>query len=128
MHEKVLKILVLWRNDATNSQIAEILRRELVSNYRDDSGLINFEAFRIGLRRVDSSRPTEQHDLIYDNLYTYVVLDGIIVPYYHWVYEKEFRHGNRVYKFDSAARQVKVYSAIKIYDAEGFEQETLSLT
>ena len=70
--------------------------RELYSN----NPLINYDI--VGAWRVElgASGNYNQYDMRYDNLYTYVLLCGVMIPYYNWIYDYHYLGPKYSYWFD----------------------------
>lgn len=53
--------------------------------------------------RLDSSghQVGHQENLKFGNLYSYVLSEGIVIPYSEWVYEKEVKNGDKTYVWNN---------------------------
>lgn len=47
-------------------------------------------------------------NLTFFNLYTFVLCHGIYVPYYDWVYSKEFQHNDMIYYYDTMFAEYRI--------------------
>lgn len=53
---------------------------------------INLEAIDVWWKKTDKD---DKAELVWGNLYTFVLVSGIYIPYYDWIYEEEYRCDER---------------------------------
>ena len=77
----------------------EITQAFLTSKY--GVGVLNRDAINAqAVIEQSIEEPPSGPYLMYNNLYTYVLLQGICIPYYDWIYETEYVGPDYIYKWD----------------------------
>jgi len=102
-YEKILLGLISRSSDPflTSNQL-RIARKYLANTYGEDNVIA--EAVHVGIcieQTIDGALKLSNTNLAYGNLYTYVLISGICVPYFDWVYEDVFVTEDYTYRFDS---------------------------
>lgn len=78
----------------SHNAIPEIVRQALMAHFDEDE--VNFDHIEITFDR-DYWKAAKAILLSYGNLYTYVFVQGYVVPYYKWIYDKEITINDHVY-------------------------------
>lgn len=98
---EIEKMFMEYWNAHSDRQILEdeqfiILARDKFVNYYKESsleGIINYDEIIIKcsvLGRVSNRGKVGGVDLVYGNLYSFVLADGIVIPYNEWLFEDKF--------------------------------------
>ena len=88
-----------WSQDLSK-EIREALKEHLCFTYRHEKCAINPDAIEIDFLYDDGDDPIRKKiKLVYKNLYTFVLVQGICVPYYKWTFTDEFIDHKNGYHF-----------------------------
>ena len=93
----------------SDEEIIEMWKRSLYSMNEDK---VNYDA--IDLKYIDDLSGV----IVYNNLYTFVLVHGIVVPYCDWVYEDTYIHQDKWLFYRSKGSGQYIFRDISITPAE----------